>query len=115
MSDILREIGERIKERRMQMHFTQESLSAAVDVTSQTISSAEHGTKELRIENFVMICQALEISADYLLFGRRASNMEEFLFMEKVSRLSLEQFYHLENIINSFIAALEMQKEKEPL
>lgn len=115
MSDMLREVGERIKERRKRMYFTQEGLAAEIDVTSQTISSAEHGTKELRIENFAMICQALETSADYLLFGRKASNREQFLFMEKVSRLPQEQFYHLENIINSFIAALEIQKEEEPM
>ena len=107
MSDyLLDQIGERIRQRRKQMYYTQSVLAEKTGLTSQTIASAEHGTKELRIENFANICQALEVSADYLLFGKSAP-LDQFLFIEKASRLPEEQCRCLENIINSFITAME--------
>ena len=70
MKDLKKQIGTRIRNRRIQMHFTQERLAELANVTPQTISSAERGTKELRIVNFYQICIALEVSSEYLLFGK---------------------------------------------
>lgn len=109
---LLQQIGERIKERRKEMYYTQSSLAEKTGLTSQTIASAEHGSKELRMANLVSICQALEVSADYLLFGRSAP-LDQYLCMEKASRLPQEQRRHLENIINSFIAAMEAANREE--
>lgn len=83
---LLQQVGERIKERRKQMYYTQSSLAEKTGLTSQTIASAEHGSKELRMANLVSICQALEVSADYLLFGRSAP-LDQYLCIEKASRL----------------------------
>ena len=105
MSDLLNQIGMRIWESRKQMRFTQEELAEKAGVTSQTISNAEHGTKALRPENIVKICTALEISTDYLLLGSIADGDKDML-MEKLSRLSSEDYRLLENIIDNFIAAV---------
>lgn len=107
MSDfLLNQIGERIRERRKQMYYTQSGLAEKTGLTSQTIASAEHGAKELRVANFASICQALDVSADYLLFGR-SEPWDQYLFIERASRLPSEQRRCLENIINNFIAAME--------
>ncbi len=108
----LDQAGERIRKRRKQMNFTQSELAEKTGLTSQTIASAEYGKKELRIENFANICQALEVSADYLLFGGNAP-LNQSLFTEKASHLPLEQRRCLDNIINSFIAALEAGEESK--
>lgn len=113
MSDyLLDQIGERIRKRRKQMYYTQSALAEKAGLTSQTIASAEHSIKELRIENFANICKALEISADYLLFGKSAP-LDQYLFIEKASRLPEEQCRHLENIVNCFIAAVEAGEKSE--
>ena len=65
----LQQIGERLCVRRQQMNMTQEQLAERANVTSQTISYAELGKKAMRADTIVGVCNALEISADYLLFG----------------------------------------------
>ena len=98
MKDLKKQIGTRIRNRRIQMHFTQERLAELANVTPQTISSAERGTKELRIVNFYQICIALEVSSEYLLFGKNVSS-NKCSFIEKIQCF--------EKITENFIEAVE--------
>ena len=69
MENLLKEMGQRLAERRKQLRLTQEELAERADLTTQTISTAEAGKKALRPENIIRICGALDISRDYLLLG----------------------------------------------
>lgn len=109
MDELLTQIGKRILERRKQLRLTQEELSERAGVTSQTISSAELGKKALRPENIIRVCSALEISTDYLLLGKVAAD-DHSLLSSKISDLTPVQYRHLEDIINSYVAAIH---EKE--
>ena len=101
--NLLREMGNRIYDRRKQLRLTQESLAEAAGITPQTVSAAELGKKALRPENIINICSALDISPDYLLLGR-ISGEDKSLLIQKVSQLTPVQYHHLEDIIDSFIA-----------
>lgn len=106
INEFLCEMGKRISTRRKELRLTQEELAEIAGLTTQTISTAETGTKALRPWNIVKLCSALEISADYMLFGE-TSDMDLCMISQKVSQLPPEQYRHLENIINSFLAAIE--------
>ena len=54
-------VGRRIKEAREKRHLTQEELAARID------SVIERGTKIPRLDTFVAIANALEVSGDALL------------------------------------------------
>lgn len=101
--NLLREMGNRIYDRRKQLRLTQESLAEAAGITPQTVSAAELGKKALRPENIINICSALDISPDYLLLGK-ISGEDKSLLIQKVSQLTPVQYHHLEDIIDSFIA-----------
>lgn len=101
--NLLREMGNRIYDRRKQLRLTQELLAEAAGITPQTVSAAELGKKALRPENIINICSALDISPDYLLLGR-ISGEDKSLLIQKVSQLTPVQYHHLEDIIDSFIA-----------
>ena len=58
MDDLLREMGKRISMRRKQLSLTQEELAEKAGLTSQTISTAETGSKALRPANIVKLCGA---------------------------------------------------------
>lgn len=103
MDDLVKQMGERIASRRNQLRMTQDKLAEAAGITPQTISTAELGKKALRPSNIVNICAALDFSPDYLLLGR-ISEVDISILAKKVSRLSPEQYRHLEDIIDSFIA-----------
>ena len=105
MEHLLEQMGKRIYGRRKQLGLTQEELAERADLTCQTVSTAETGRKALRPENIIRICAALNISTDYLLLGK-ISNPDYAHISQKLSVLSSEQYRHLEDIINSFIAAV---------
>lgn len=112
MDDLLHQIGKRIFDRRKQLRLTQDELAERAGITPQTVSSAELGKKALRPENIIRICSALEISTDYLLLGKVAEQDYSALIF-KTSHLTPSQYRHMEDIINSFIAALkENEAEK---
>lgn len=106
MDDLLNQIGSRILSRRKQLRMTQEELAEKAGITSQTVSSAELGKKALRPENIIRLCSALDISTDYLLLGEINEN-DHSILLSMISDLSPIQYRHLEDIINSFILALE--------
>ena len=112
MDELLQSMGERLMRRRKQLRLTQEELAERADMTTQTISTAETGRKALRPHNIVKLCRTLEISADYLLFGE-ISGGDTLPLSAKFSQLTPDQYHYLEDIINSFIAAVNTNKEKE--
>ena len=103
MDELLHQMGERIVSRRKQLRLTQEELAETAGVTPQTISTAELGKKALRPPNIVKICAALNISPDYLLLGE-ISDIDHSILTQKVSCLSPDQYRHLEDVVDSFIA-----------
>ena len=103
MDNLLKQIGNRILNRRKQLRLTQEEKAG---ITPQTVSSAELGKKALRPENIIRVCSALDISTDYLLLGE-INGGDYSVLLSKISDLPPAQYRHLEDIINSFILALE--------
>lgn len=103
MDELLHEMGDRIVARRKQLRLTQEELAEAAGVTPQMVSTAELGKKALRPSNIIKICSALDVSPDYLLLGR-ISDTDHSILAQKIACLSPEQYRHLEDIIDSFIA-----------
>lgn len=111
MDITLQEVGKRLYERRKQLRMTQEELAEQVGITAQTISTAELGKKAMRADTIIRVCGALDISADYLLFGH-VSTQDLSILSQKVSQLTPEQYRHLENAIDSFVA-ISMEKKNE--
>lgn len=95
---LLFELGNRIYERRKELNMTQKELAEAVELSIQSISSIELGKKAVRPENFVNICRALDVSADYLLFGERSEKQLEPV-AEMLSRLGSDDLELLKTII----------------
>lgn len=60
-------IGARIKAAREAKNLTQEDLVAIIDLSTTHISVIERGIKAPKLETFVSIANALEVSADALL------------------------------------------------
>lgn len=109
MDELLKQIGKRILVRRKQLRMTQDELAEKAGITPQTISSAELGKKALRPENVIRICSALDISTDYLLLGEINTN-DHSVLLSRISTLSPLHYRYLEDIVNSFIAALESRE-----
>ena len=60
-------VGQRIKSVREAKNLSQEDLAALVDLSPTHISVIERGVKVTKLDTFVAIANALEVSADSLL------------------------------------------------
>jgi len=95
--NFLVKMGQRIAQRRKELRFTQEQLAEKMGVSLQTISCIELGKKAIRPENLTNLCLHLEITADYILCGKRTeAQMGETI--AKLSELTAEEFSHLAGI-----------------
>jgi len=95
---LLKDMGKRISDRRKQLRLTQDELAERMDVTPQMISTAELSKKAIRPENLLKLCEAMEVSADYILAGF-VGKKDVALIAQKLSLLSPAQFRVTEEIL----------------
>ena len=99
----LKEIGQRIIERRKKLGLTQEALAEKGDMTAQFVSYAEAGKRAMRAENLLKIAAALEVSADYLLTGD-IIDKDLLILADKMRKLTPAQVRIIENVIDECCA-----------
>lgn len=63
----LKAVGQRIKAAREAKNLTQEGLAALVNLSTTHVSVIERGLKVTKLDTFVAIANALDVSADALL------------------------------------------------
>lgn len=64
-------IGDRVKTVRESKGWNQPELAEKMGVSTQTIGNIERGAKGTKLSNFIKLCEILEVSADYILFGKK--------------------------------------------
>lgn len=101
MSDkeVLEQLGKRIANRRKECGFTQEQLAEKIGLSLQSVSCIELGKKGVRPDNLAKICQSLNVSADYLLLGKR-DNSQTNQLTEKIAKLSPCDYEMIESLVN---------------
>ena len=99
---LLKEMGLRIHSTRKSLKMTQEDLAEKMNVSVQMISNLELGKKAIRPENMVKLCEALNVSADYILRGKQAKYETSKVF-EDYNRLPLENQKIIDELIKKLI------------
>ena len=101
-------IARRIKETRQEKGLTQEYLAQAADVNTSHISNIENGRSKISLTTLVNICNALDVSVDYILipvYGPRAaaSSIDESIMLEisKCNMNTKKQVLKIVAILNS--------------
>ena len=98
----LKEMGQRIMERRKKLGLTQEALGERSGLTTQFVSYAESGKRTMRPENLMRMAAALGVSTDYLLTGD-IIDKDKLLLSEKLDRLTAKQVRIVEAVIDECI------------
>lgn len=98
------EMGARIATRRKQLGYTQEQVAELAGLSHQFFSSVEAGKKNMRAENVVKLCRALNVSTDYILTGKsNAIDMNNLTAM--LQPLDEKQLRCAEEIIKNLLVA----------
>lgn len=71
MAYIVYGMGERIKEVRKIRGIKNSELAEKLELTDEFISEFQNDRTGISLETFVKLCEALDASADYLLFGKK--------------------------------------------
>lgn len=100
-----RAIGKRIRDRRKECKMKQEDLAEKTNLTVTYISMIERGEKMPRLETFVSIVNALNVSADQLLMDvtKVGYEIKCNLLTEKLKELPNEDINLVCDIIETFI------------
>ena len=91
-------MGIRIAQQRKELKLTQEQLAEKMGVSLQTISCIELGKKAVRPENLANLCSYLNISSDYILYGKRDSQQMTDV-ITKLSNLKPEEYQAVQTLI----------------
>ncbi len=94
----LMDLGSRVAHRRKEKHLTQESLAEMMGVSLQTVSCIELGKKGIRPENLARLCQCLEVTSDYILYGKRSTDQMSNLFI-KIAKLNQEEYQAIQQLV----------------
>lgn len=99
-----KEIGKRIKSKRLEIKLTQEKLSEAIEVSPSYVSEIERGTSICSLATISNIASALNSSLDYLVFGINESNANSLLndILQTIPNKNKKLYINLcENIANT--------------
>ena len=101
----LQAIGARIKATREAKGMTQEDFAAALDLSRNHISVIERGVKVPRLDTFVAIANALEVSADDLLIDvvDHAAQHQISELGEELASVPVEQQRRILNAVRAFL------------
>lgn len=76
-------MGKRIAQRRKSLKIKQHDLAEKIGISNNYLSSIERGREKPSLEVFVSICNALNVSPDYLLVGTmHSSNVPQDIYDE---------------------------------
>ncbi len=67
MNSSFKDIGQRIREARMQQHLSQNELAEKAHISPSHMSDIENGKKNIGLDIFMRLTEALQVSADWLL------------------------------------------------
>lgn len=85
--------------RRKTLQMTQEAFAEMLGVSTQMISNLELGKKAIRPENLAKVCEALELSADFVLTGGNTKTAVDVV-AEKLIQLTSEELQMVSDMID---------------
>lgn len=109
--DFNAEIGMRIRKVRKERGYTREQLAEYADMSSNFLGAVENGRKGMKVQNLAKIAKALDVTADYLLFGS-APFKENAKINAMLSSMSEDKRKQVEKMITVFMETFRIY-EKE--
>ncbi|MBQ4647576.1 MAG: helix-turn-helix transcriptional regulator [Clostridia bacterium] len=96
------DMGNRIAGRRKALGMTQEQVAEAMNISIQSLSCIELGKKAIRPENLYNLCIALDVSADYILMGKKSVKQLDGI-SKKLSALKEDDYQIVEGLIDHLL------------
>lgn len=82
-------LGNRLRQERHKMHWTQEKLAEKIEVSDAYIGQIERGERSLSLETLVKLANQLGVTVDYLLHDSIQINDDQF--MNQIHQIMVER------------------------
>ncbi len=66
-----RQLGKRISKIRKDLNMNKEQFAKLIGISGQYLGTVENGVNGLSLEKIITLCKKTNVSADYLLFGKK--------------------------------------------
>ena len=107
----LTDLGTRLKAEREKQGLTQQALAGKASTKQDYIAQLERGLRNPSLRTFMNVLSALDISADYLIYGTSKERTDEMLelindFTSFLSRRSMENattYYEIVRFMSRYI------------
>lgn len=110
MEELLKQIGERIKELRKRKHWTQDELAHLLEVAPSSVGSYERGSRQPTIENLIRMSKYFNVSLDYLLC--QTEDERTLSNFKKEDSKDLKDFLRDQSVMFTGLELSEQDKEK---
>ena len=108
--DLLTDIGKRVRKTREHYGFTRERLAEMANISPQFLVHIENGTKSMTSNTIYNLARALNVSADYLLFGLEDTDLNRTLAMEALVSLLPEDRMLAERVLQTVLQMIKNVK-----
>ena len=108
------EIGERVRITRNSSGLSREILSEMLDISPLFLGYIECGQRGMSISTLQKLCQILNVSSDYILFGKETNSKNHEALLNAIEDLDVEYIPVAVDQINSLkkIIAIIQYKSK---
>jgi transcriptional regulator with XRE-family HTH domain len=100
-------VGLRIREIRESMDLSREKFSEKCDISASFLADVERGKKSITAKTIYKICNACDVSADYIVLGHK-KGFDRDICIEVLNSFTYEQLEHITTILQ------EMKKLSNP-
>ena len=104
------EIGRRIRKSRETIGYTRETLAEKANLAASFLGTIELGSGSFTAESLIKICRALNVSADYILFGKD-DECDLSAINAMLSGLDPAYLLYVEEMLSSYIGAITNAKK----
>lgn len=84
-------VGERVKQRRVELGWTQDALSEKAGISKGFLSDLENGRRSLGAETLLDLGRAMGVSLDYLMIGEESAHHGEAHIPEALALLAEDE------------------------
>ncbi len=96
-------IGKRVSKRRKELKIKQNELAERLDISNTHMSSIENQHENPSLDIFVMLCNELSVTPDYLLLGNMHTNDIQKNIIDSLRLCNQKELMLIEHIIKYFI------------
>lgn len=109
MDNLLKQIGQRIRDKRDYLGVSREKFSEIIGITPHFLAQIECGNKGMSTLTLFKICEGLNVSADFIVLGREKEN-DTSKIVDILSNIDSEYLPYIEGVIKSLVLVLNKKK-----